>query len=108
VDVPAEHDVFHGVHVLEQFNILEGAGDTHSRDGVGLFANDIRAGKPNGTVVRCIDAADAVEQSGFARTVGSNNGKKLAFGNVYPNIFQGSQSAEANGKVSNFKQRHGT
>ena len=72
-----QHVVQYGARA-EKFDVLEGAGDTPSGDGIGFQPDDRPAVEADRPRVRMVEAADAVEEGGLARAVGPDEGDKRA------------------------------
>ena len=79
VQVPADHDVFHGIHVVEEFDVLKCPGNAHAGNLVRFLAPDVSIFEKDLALVGFVDTVDTVEQGGFAGTVGTDNGVDLAF-----------------------------
>ena len=78
VDVPRRHQVVQHRGIGVERDILESAGDAQRRAFVGRHARDVDAFKADAAGLRRIKAVDAVDEAGFSRAVGSDDGEDLA------------------------------
>ena len=70
------HIVLHG-QVVEQPDVLEGAGDAHAVDLGGVFAVGVDAVQQDGAPGGLIDLGEQVEHRGLARAVGADEAGDL-------------------------------
>jgi hypothetical protein len=99
VEVPPQHDVFHGGHAGEQLNILKGAGDAEARDEMGFQAVDSPAAKEDFSGTGSVNAADTVEDGGLPGPVGPDNGVDHPLFHCKGDIMDGQEASEANGEI---------
>jgi len=98
MDMTTQHDIFHGVHMGKQFNILESPGNAHPGNGIGLFMLYGSAFENHIPFTRLIKPGYAVEKGGLSRTIGTDNGKDLTLVHGKTDIFQGFDAAKRNGQ----------
>jgi hypothetical protein len=107
VDVAAEQQVVQDGEVLEQLDVLEGAGDARAGDAVGLLANQLAAEEADGAPLRPVQARQAVEQRGLAGAVGPDDGEQLAGPDLEGDGPQGPDAGEAEVDVGDPQDRLG-
>ena len=76
--VPAEHQVVEHGEVLEQRDVLEGAGQPRRGDPVRPLAQDALAEELHRALLGPVDAGEHVEQRGLAGAVGADDREQLA------------------------------
>ena len=86
--------------MFEQFDVLEGAGDAQAGDFMGCDARQGLALKQDLTLGRGVDAADQVEDRGFARAVGADQGEDFTLAHLEADLVDGQQAAKTNGQVA--------
>src|SRR5207245_6115589 len=94
VDVATEHEVVDDGHAPEERNVLKGAGHAQGGDAGGREPGELGAVETDGAPLRVKDAADAVEQGGLARAVGTDDGQDLALLDVEADAAHGLDAAE--------------
>jgi hypothetical protein len=99
MNMTTQHDIFHGVHMGKQFNVLESPGNTHPGNGIGLFMFYGITLENHIPFTRLIKPGYAVEQGGLSRTIGTDDGKDLTLVHGKTDIFQGPDAAKRNGQV---------
>ena len=105
MNVTAQHDVFHGIHVGKEFNILKRPCNTHPGDGVRGLVFYGSVVEPDLPPVGSVQTGDTIEKRGFSRTVGADYGKNLPLFQGKADILEGSYSPKGYGKVLNRKKR---
>src|SRR5204862_1364632 len=90
--------------VLEQLDVLEGAGDAAAGDGVGWNAGNVGALEDEPAAGRLVDAADQVEDGAFSRPVGADDGEDLAFLHVEGYAVDRADAAERDRDVVGFEE----
>ncbi len=76
--VTADQQIAEHGRVLEQLDVLEGAGDAEPRDAVGRHFGDVLVLEEDLARGRRVDARDQVEDRAFAGAVRSDDGEDLA------------------------------
>src|ERR1700694_510584 len=92
-------------HRSEGFDDLERAADAELGHPMGRQAGNRYAVQENVAAVRVIDAADAVEQRGLARSVGPDDADDVALGDLEGHAVHGGHSAEALGDAAQLQLR---
>src|SRR6202165_892144 len=92
-------------HRSEGFDDLERAADAELGHPMGRQAGNRYAVQENVAAVRVIDAADAVEQRGLARSVGPDDADDVALGDLEGHAVHGGHSAEALGDATQLQLR---
>ena len=92
--VKALHHIFQSRQFRKQIHHLEGAGQTTPCKLVARQSCDVLTIQQNMTLCRRKNTCDGVEQGGFSRPIGSDQGQQLSLMNVKRNIAQGRQSIE--------------
>ena len=92
--VAADQQVLQHRGVLEQLDVLKGAGDTPTGDGVRRHARDVRAVEHQPPAGRLVDAADQVEDGALAGAVRADDGEDLALLHVEGHSIHGPDAAE--------------
>jgi len=77
MDMAAQHNIFHGIHVGKQFNILKGSGDPHPGNLVGFPVFNTISLKPDMAFIGLIQTGNAVEKGGLSGTVRPDQRKNL-------------------------------
>ena len=97
--VQADHDVLQHRLVVEQADVLEGAGDAGPVDLGGGHAVDVLAVQQDGAVGGLVDLGQQVEDGGLAGAVGADEAGDLraAQGNV--EVVHGLEAAEGDAQV---------
>ncbi|MPN37712.1 hypothetical protein SDC9_185232 [bioreactor metagenome] len=95
---PNLHVVFHRKG-FKKPDVLEGSGNAHLIELVGLFARRILAIQQDGAAGRGIYVGDQVKHSGFARTVGTNQAGNFRATDGKVEIVHGAQTAEINAQM---------
>ena len=94
VDVPAQADVVQDGHALEEFDLLEGAGDSQLGPLVGFQGGNIFSFERDLSILGMIEAVDAVQADGLPRPVGADEGEDLSFPHLEAHFPEGLDSAE--------------
>ena len=76
--VPADQQICQHGRILEQFDVLEGAGDAEPGDVVSRLLGDVLVFEKDLAVRRRIDARDQVEDRALAGAVGADDREDLA------------------------------
>ena len=76
--VPADQQVAEHGRILEQFDVLEGAGDAEPGDAERRLLGDVLVLEVNPARGRGVDARDQVEDRALAGAVGADDRKDLA------------------------------
>src|SRR5207249_8121767 len=105
VDVATEHEVVDDGHAPEERNVLKGAGHAQGGDAGGREPGELVAVETDGPLLRVKDAADAVQQGGLARTVGTDDGQDLALLDVEADAADGLDAAERLRDVADLDER---
>ena len=106
--VAADQQVVQHRGVLEQLDVLEGAGDAASRRWCGGDAGDVLALENEAAAGRLVDAADEVEDRGLAGAVGADDGEDLALLHVEGDPVDRADAAEVDREVLGLEERHRT
>ncbi len=77
MEMAAEQDVVQHGQILEQFDVLERAGNPQCSDAVGFHAEDALAVEADGALLRVVHTIQTVENRGLAGTVGADDGEQL-------------------------------
>jgi len=93
--VAADHDVLNHGHVEEQLQVLKRPGHAQGGDAVWRQAAEFMSVKPDGAGGGLVKATQGIEQGGFARAVGTDDGVNQAFGRLETDPGQGHDAAEA-------------
>ena len=91
----ADHDVFNYGHVEEQLQVLKRPGHAQGGDAVWRQAAEFMIVKPDGAGGGLVKAAQGVEQGGFTRAVGADDGVNQAFRRLETDPSQSHDPAEA-------------
>jgi hypothetical protein len=102
VHVPAQHQVVEHAHVLEQLDVLEGAGDPESSDpmrrqSVDAMGLPLRVLERDLAGLRSVHAGQAVEQAGLPRAIGADDGVQHPGFEVDREVVDGVHAPEAEG-----------
>ena len=92
--VARHQEVLQHRHVSEQLAVLERARQPEPRHRVRPGAGDVAALEQDAAAARPVDAADAVEDAGLARAVGTDQRQQLAGADRERHIRQHAQAAE--------------
>src|SRR5258705_4227478 len=76
--VPADQKVAEHSRILEQFDVLERAGDAELRDAECGLVRDVLILEIDPARGRAVDPRDQVEDRTFSRSIGTDDGKYLA------------------------------
>src|SRR5271157_159462 len=106
VDMSAQHEVIHDAGVAEELDVLEGASDAPTGYVIRPVTHQIFIFQENLSVIRFINPADHVEDSGLAATVRPDDGEYLVVLNLEAHGFHSPDPAEGDAQVFNFKVRH--
>jgi hypothetical protein len=99
VHVAAQQQVVEHGQVLEQLDVLEGAGDAGAGDAVGLDPDQVAAGEADAALLGPVEAGQAVEQGGLAGPVGADDGQQLVRADLEGDRAQGADAGEAEVEV---------
>src|SRR5213075_1862799 len=104
----ADHHVLERGQVGEKANVLEGARDARSGDGMRGESPERASIEMKTAGIRRVHAGEQVEERGLAGAVRADQAEDLARGDGEGNVFQRLQAAEALGYAGHFDQRaHG-
>src|SRR6185295_10456265 len=106
VDVPADLDVVEHAHALEQRDVLEGAGDAEVGALVRLERGDVPVLEANAPVAGRVDATDAVEDTGLAGPVGTDDREEIVRVDLETDPGEGGDPAELEEHLVEAQQRH--
>ena len=108
VCVAADQQVLQHGGVLEQLDVLEGAGNAQAGHAVRRLGGQLQQAVGAGVVDLArggrVDAADEVEHRGLAGAVGADQGEHLAPAHVEADVVHGQHAAEADAEVAGGKQ----
>jgi hypothetical protein len=107
VEVAAQEQVVEHGEVLEQLDVLEGAGHAGAGDAVGLDPDQVAAAEADGPLLGPVQARQAVEQRGLAGAVGADDGEQLVLADLERHRPQGLETGEAQVQVVDLEQRAG-
>ena len=103
VRVAADQQVLQHGGVLEQLDVLKGAGNAQPRDLVRRLLGQAQGALWPGVVDHArggrVDAADQVEHGGLASAVGADQGEDLAALDVEADLVHGQHAAKAHAQV---------
>ena len=103
VGVAADQEVLQHSGVLEQLDVLEGAGNAKPGNLVRWLVGQGQGALRRGIVDHArgggVDAANQVEHSGLASAVGANQGEDLAALDVEADLVDGQHAAKAHAQV---------
>jgi hypothetical protein len=102
---PQQQVLQHG-GVLEQLDVLEGAGDAAAGDLVGGHPRDVLVAKGQPSGARVVDAAHEVEDGRLASPVGADDGEDLARLDLEGHAVQGPDAPEVDGEAVGLEERH--
>jgi hypothetical protein len=105
--VAAQQQVVEHGEVLEQLDVLEGAGHAGAGDAVGLEPDEVAAGEADGALLGPVQARQAVEQRRLAGAVGADDGQQLVRADLERHRPQGPEAGEAQVQVVDLEQRSG-
>ncbi len=91
--------------MLEQLDVLEGAGYAQLGDPVGPHAEDAFALPANVSLLRLVEAAEAVEDRSLAGTVGPNDGEELTVPHEEAHVVDCLKAGKGQRDVIDFEQR---
>src|SRR5262249_6730017 len=91
----------------EQLAMLECAGETETRDLVRRPPSDVASAKRDPSLA-AINAADAIEHAGFARTIRPDQREQLAGVDRERHLVENHQAAEAQRQIFHFELSHTT
>src|SRR5690606_41482452 len=77
VEMTADHDVVDHRHAREDVRALEGPRQARPRDGMDGHRTDILAEERDASLLRPVEAAQAVHQGSLAGAVGTDDGEEL-------------------------------
>jgi hypothetical protein len=106
MDMCAELDIVQDGHALEELDILKGSGDAQAGDLVRGQAGDVSALEDDPPLLRMIKSTDAVQDTGLAGTIGTDDGKDLALSDREADTVKCRQAAEAQAKPLYFQLGH--
>src|SRR5215471_14070009 len=98
--VAADQQVLQHGSVLEEFDVLEGAGDAAPGDRVWWHARNVFASEHQLAADRLVDAADQVENGALAGAVRTNDGEDFALSHVEGHSIDGANATKGDGKVA--------
>src|SRR5581483_3599130 len=101
----ADQNVLDGGHVVEQADVLEGAGDAAIDDLVGLEPDNALAGEDQLAAGRREQAGDDVEERGLAGPVRADQAEHLALFDLNGDAADGAQAAEDFGYLASLQER---
>ena len=97
LQISTRHEVFQHSEAAEQSQVLKSSGHALLRDLVRGHAGDVCAIEVHLPLARRVHACDAIEQSGFASTVGANQRGDFALVQRKRHIVQGGDAAKTHG-----------
>ena len=106
VGMPRQQQVLQQRRVLEQLDVLEGAGDAQRGDAVRRHVGDVGAVEHQLAAGRLVDAAHQVEDRGLAGAVGADDGEDLALADVEGHAVDGLDAAEVDREVVDREEAH--
>jgi hypothetical protein len=101
-----QHNVFHGVHVVKEFDILESSGNTKAGNLIRLLTLELMLFKVYVALIGFVDSIDTIKQSRFSGAVRADNGKDIALLHFKRNTVQRFQATEGNRQIVNLEKRH--
>ena len=103
VGVAADQEVLQHSGVLEQLDVLEGAGNAQPGNLVRWLVGQAQGALRPGVIDHArgggVDAANQVEHGGLASAVGANQGEDLAALDVEADLVDGQHAAKAHAQV---------
>ena len=87
--------------MIEQLDVLEGAGDTQAGHVVGRASGDVLAVEDDPAATRFVQAADQIEDGGFAGAVGAHQGEHFAGLYIKADAVHRFHATEGNGQILN-------
>ena len=105
VAVAADEQVLQHGGVLEQLDVLEGAGDAEAGDLVGREMGDLLALEGDEARSRPVQAADEVEDGGLAGAVGADQREHLVRPHLEGDVVDGLEAAELHRQVVGCQER---
>src|SRR5919107_4670506 len=92
--------------MLEQLDVLEGAGDAERCDAVRGHVGDVGAVEYQLAAGRLVDAAHQVEDRGLAGPVGADDGEDLALADVEGHTIDSLDAAEVDREAVDQEEAH--
>jgi hypothetical protein len=106
VRMPRQQEVLQQGRMLEQLDVLEGAGDAESGDAVRRHVGDVGAVEGELAAGRLVDAAHQIEDGGLAGAVGTDDGEDLALVDGEAHAVDGLDAAEVDGEPVRDEEAH--
>ena len=103
--VQAYLDVVDDGQVLEQADVLEGAGHAHPVDLVGLFAGGGHAVQQDGAPAGLVDVGQQVKDGGLARAVGADQAGDLVAADHQVEVVHRGQAAKVDAQAPDVQHR---
>src|SRR5882757_7397055 len=104
--MPRQQEVLQQRGMLEQLDVLEGAGDAQRGDAVRRHVGDVGAVEAEMARGRLVDAAYQVEDGGLAGAVGADDGEDLALLDVEAHAVDGADAAEMDRELVGLEEAH--
>ena len=101
----AHLDVVDDAQVLEQPDVLEGAGHPHPVDLVGLFAGGGHAVQQDGAPAGLVDVGQQVKDGGLARAVGADQAGDLVAADHQVEVVHCGQAAKVDAQAPDVQHR---
>src|SRR5690606_16285779 len=89
VEMASDHDVVDDAHPREDVRALEGARKAGPGDRVHRHGADVLAEERDASLLRPVEAAQAVHQGSLARAVGADDGEELVLPNRHRDVVEG-------------------
>src|SRR5208282_3526250 len=100
-------DVVQDAELLEQADVLEGAGHPQIGDPMGRQPGDLGPIQGDAAAAGLQKAADQVEDRGLTGAVGADKTIERTFRNLQTKILQGQQTTESHAQVLDIQELHG-
>ena len=104
--VPADQQVGQHGRILEQLDVLEGAGDAELGDLVRRHLGDVAALEEQLARGRVVEPRDQVEDRGLAGAVGADDGEDLALFDAEAHAVDRLEAAELQGDAVDREEAH--
>ena len=102
--MPAQFDVIQDGHSAEEFDLLEGPGDSQGCDAVGFQGENAFPLKKDLSLLGPVVSVDAVEQAGLPRSIRADDGQDLPGLHAEAYLVQNLDSAERKIQTLNFEK----